>query len=107
MGLGFTRTGILHYRWENLYEHINLLETRVDQLEHVVNQLENFILCPGGHVSETLTRTSLPASGQYYHNSPIYYLASGVNSIVEAMLTQGLVTEGQIPWYPFNVGVIE
>jgi hypothetical protein len=81
-------------------DYINLLEHRVAHLENVVNQLEQLILYPSGHINPTLDRTSLPADGDYYHSTNHSILASGVNWLIENEAISS------VPGYPFYVGTI-
>jgi hypothetical protein len=85
-------------------DYLNLVEHRIDDLEHIVNQVEHFILYPNGHINEALTRTSPPASGTYYHSSNYSILASGINRLIQLLGEAGTITTTSITDYPFSTG---
>lgn len=84
-------------------EYLNNIENRMAQVEHIVNQMEHFILYPDGYINPILDTTSPPASGTYYVDSNYSILASGVNMLIQLLGEASVIDTSNIPGYPFTV----
>ena len=85
-------------------DYLNRLERRIQRAERFINQIEHEILYPSGRIATSGYADETPASGNYYLNSRLDRLASGVNRLIQQLVDEGNIPQDTNDFYPFSVG---